>query len=545
MRRIAAVPRSVGLSIALVSFCRLVAQDASAADEPEAPPSEQIVIPDEPRAIDPASIVPERLARRATVEFTDASLNDVVGWLREEQGISTLVETTELQSAGISLGEPVSEQLDDEPLYLLLNRLRSIGVAWSYQDDVVRLTTPDVVAERVRTQPYHAGDLFDAGYNPDELIDTVRSAVDEPWGEVDGIGGDLQVLGDVLFVRQSERGQRKVAALLAALRNHGRRTFVLDEPQHFALREKLDTPVSVDWNNLPLVQAVGDLAQQTGARIRLDVAEFREHRVREREPVSLTLARQPLRVVLDVVLGPLELDWILSDGVLWITSADRAERSLKAAVFDVRDLSRDAEESEALLEAVTAQTNGPWEDTDGIGGTIVFPQPGTMVVLHTERELDAVLRLLEDYRTALRGSKRRTRTGEDPNEVVTRYYRLQARMAADVARTLPLRVQPGTWKDDDHPDAMGTVLQLASASELRDAQGKEIVAADEQRQAGRSAMVVDYAVLIVEHTRAAHHEIAQFLEKVERGDARETTFTGGGFGGGGFGGGFFSTPGRR
>ena len=51
--------------------------------------------------------------------------------------------------------------------------------------------------------------------------------------------GVVSFLGDVIFIRQTDNVQREVRGLLAALREHGRRTFSLDPPQHALLRQKL------------------------------------------------------------------------------------------------------------------------------------------------------------------------------------------------------------------------------------------------------------------------------------------------------------------
>ena len=254
-----------------------------------------------------------------------------------------------------------------------------------------------------------------------------------------------------------------------------------------------------------------------------------------------------MHVVLQAILSPLKLDWVLQDGVLWATSEEDALQTLKTAVFDVRDLCRNDEESAALHNAVIEYSGRPWESIDGIGGTLEFARPGTMVVIQTERQLDAVLQLLEDYRLALRNSKRRERPGEDPEEIVTRYYRLQTSVATDLGMWLPVLIEPGTWQDDEHPDAKGRVIQLASDTSVLDSEGNPVVAADGSEDDGRTALVVEHSTLIVTQTRAVHEEIAELIEKIKHGDQPTSGggLGGGGFGGGGFGGGFFSTRDRE
>ncbi|MBL8849237.1 MAG: hypothetical protein JNG89_06115 [Planctomycetaceae bacterium] len=547
MRRCLSTELTASILILLMYAPWLSAQtaDQELAAQPAATESTlDIVIPDEPRTIDPATLVPERLAQPATVEFADASLSEVVQWLRNEQTINTIVEDRILEEGNVSLAEPVTDRLDNQPVYLLLNRLRSIEVAWTFREGVLRLTTQEAADNDVVTKPYPVGDLFDAGYDPDQLTNAVESSTEAAWEGIDGIGGSIQILGDVLFVENTDAVHRKVSGLLSALRQHGRRTFVFDEPAHITMRDQLAGKTTVNFENVPLAHVLDELAVQSGLDIRMDGAALRENKIREREPVSVTLTDQPLRLVLESILSPLNLNWLLRDRVVWITTQDVADDANKAAVFDVRDLCRDTAESDALLDAITSQTSGRWQDTTGDGGSIDFPRDGTMVVLNTEDQLDSVLQLLENYRLALRSSKRRARPGEDPNEVITRYYRLQTRIADDVASALPMLVQLGTWRDGDHPDAQGSIQQLASGTSLLDAQGKSVVAAaEDEKPTGGAVIVVEHSVLIVRQTRAAHDEIEELISKIEHGDQPETGgLGGGGFGGGGFGGGFFSTP---
>lgn len=535
--RVAQLFRLIATSFA----CALSLASPLTVSAQQPPPTAELPeIPDEPRTIDPATLVPEKLAARATVDLAESSLREIAQWIQEHTGVPVLFDNRALSQEGIPLAEPVSDRLRDEPVYLLLNRLQSLGLAWFVEDDIIHITTADVAEERMRTRPYTVGDLLDTGYEPQKLIDAILSATAGPWEEFDGTGGSVERLGDVLFVRQTDPVQRQVGGLLEALRKHGVQTFALDPPQHIAMRQALEDNVRVDFVDTPLTTAVSELAEQTQVDIRLDLPALRENRVRDREPVSLTLADRNLRTVLHVLLAELELTWTLRDGVLWITTADRADEHHKTAVYDVRDLCRDEPESIELQSAIEQQTTGPWENVDGTGGTIVFARPGTMVVRHTEDALREIRDLLRRYREALRASKPRERDVIDPEEVITRYYRTHDKVADSLAQILPLLVKPDTWQNEFRPDASGTVLKVASAPELSDAAGRALPAGSEG-PANAAAWVVPRAVLIIRQSRAAHDEIAEVIRRVEQGDPLPSSEEPeGGFGGGGFGGGFFS-----
>lgn len=532
--------RALTLCVLLVPPISAIAQETqqpAASTEPEIPE-----ISDEPRTINPATIVPEKLAAAATVVFTEASLREIAETIENDRGFPVLFDNAALSEERIPLGEPVTDRLDDEPLYLLLNRLRSLGLAWYLQDEILTISTARVVKEKMSTRPYNAGDLFDAGYAPDDLSETILSAIDAPWEMEEGEGGSYEWLGDVLFVRQNDLAHRQIMGLLAALRNHSRRTFAYDPPQHAALREKLDQNVEVAFVDTPLRRAIEELAEQTGADIRLDTPALRESRVRDREPVSLTLSGRKLETVLHVLLADLQLRWILRDGVLWITNADTANGFQKTAVFDVRDLCRDAGESAELRSAIFSQTFGPWEEFEGYGGTITFAKPGTMVVKQTETQLEKILELLKSYRTALRASKRRDRDAVDPQEFITRYYLMHQGIAGDLSMYLPALVERETWQSEN-PDAQGYLYKLTSRPGLIDSGGRLLrTTANSDDEASGDALVIPQAVLIIHQTRKTHEEIAKIIERIQNGDPPEPQDASGGIGGGGggFGGGFFS-----
>jgi len=318
------------------------------------------------------------------------------------------------------------------------------------------------------------------------------------------------------------------------------------------LREKLQQNVDVKFQDVPLFRAVEELAAKSGADIRLDMPSLREVRVRDREPVSLVLTERKLSTVLGVLLSDHGLTWILRDGVLWITSRDKADSQMKTAVYDVRDLCSNSDESDALADAIMNQTSGPWTNVDGTGGDTVFAKSGTLVVRQTERGLREVLELLETYRKALRVSKPRDRDVVDPKEVVTRYYRMYDGIAEDLQKLLPQLVLPESWKSEQKPASPGTILKVASGPELLGSKGQTVVTPGSgAAKTQANSLVVPRAVIIVRQSRQAHDEIAKVIRLVENGDPPPITGmglggiggAGGGMGGGGsFGSGFFSVP---
>ena len=365
--------------------------------EDSAPARTLPAIPEEPQTVDPASLLPEKLASKATVDFEDSSLREVAQWVQKHTSITVLLDKTALSGANIPLDAPVNDRLSDAPVYLLLNRLASLGLAWFIDDDVVHITTAQNAAQRKRTQSCTISDLLDDGYEPQKVMQAMQSLPDALWEQIDGTGGTVEQLGEALSVRQTASVHREISGLLAALRKHGEQTYTLDPTEHIEIRKSLNKKLNVQFVDTALASVVSQLGRQTGIDIRVDTPAHG----RLRDPVSLKVADRKLRTVLHALLAELKLSLTLRDGVLWITTADRAERYQKMAVYDVRDLCRDEHEATELQSAIELQTVGQWQSADGTGGRILFPRLGTMLVLQTE-----------DVHLEIRGLLRRLRASK-------------------------------------------------------------------------------------------------------------------------------------
>lgn len=500
------------------------AEGKGKAKEPERP---KFVIPDEPKTIDPAQfepLIPPKLAAKATAAFEGASLREVVEWLNG-QGIPTLLDESGLEEAAITSDAPIDDRLTDEPVYFLLDRLDSLDLDWYLDDGIVHLTSRESADERMTTLSHNVGDLYDAGYDGSTLIDLITSMIDpESWPEFGGTGSaSIRGLGDVLFVSQSQRNHRQILGLLAALRKHGRMTYIAEPPQHevlrTALREKI---VSAEFRGTRLEQAMNDLATQAGVAIRLDETGLEEVAMTRRSPVDLTLKETRLATTLEAIVSDMDLDWILKGGAIVITSRETADVETKTAVFDVRDLTIDDRERSALIDAITSTLDPEsWPEFGGTGNaSIRMPKLGVLVVSQSERNLAAVADLLSRYREAITLSKpRKPRDEKDPNEVITVYYRMPKQMAHELATGLPALVEPGTWNKAENDELRGKVIEIASSPDMT---------------AGLSEALAARSTLIVTHTRATHEKIEKTIRRITNGDQQATPMA---MGMGGFGGG--------
>ena len=76
-------------------------------------------------------------------------------WLRDNQQLVVLLNNNTLSEIGVLSSEPISDRLDNGPVYLLLNRLRSLDLAWYFQDNIVHITSAEDAESRLNTVSYN------------------------------------------------------------------------------------------------------------------------------------------------------------------------------------------------------------------------------------------------------------------------------------------------------------------------------------------------------------------------------------------------------
>lgn len=116
----------LGIVLILISVCHrtLHAQGEPASDTSDAP-----------RTIDPATLIADKLAEKASVDLSDSSLRELVDWLQTEHGLVVLLDKNELARIRVSPAEPIDDRLEEAPLYLLLNRLSILNIDWFFANE--------------------------------------------------------------------------------------------------------------------------------------------------------------------------------------------------------------------------------------------------------------------------------------------------------------------------------------------------------------------------------------------------------------------------
>ncbi|HTU26701.1 MAG TPA: hypothetical protein VMF30_14935 [Pirellulales bacterium] len=104
------------------------------------------------------------------------------------------------------------------------------------------------------------------------------------------------------------------------------------------IQKALDEETSFDFTELPLDQVVAYLKDKHGIEIQLDTKVLEEASIGIDTPVTRSLSGITLRSALRLMLGALDLTYVIKDEVLLITTPDKANNELQTKVYPVADL---------------------------------------------------------------------------------------------------------------------------------------------------------------------------------------------------------------
>lgn len=105
------------------------------------------------------------------------------------------------------------------------------------------------------------------------------------------------------------------------------------------VREKLRSPVAVNFNQRPLNQAVKTLSEMVGVNIIIEDLGLAAEGFRFDQPVTLETSHEvQLKSALDLILKPLNLTYVVDNDYIRITSAQLAKPTKRNVSYPVKDL---------------------------------------------------------------------------------------------------------------------------------------------------------------------------------------------------------------
>ncbi|MBL8851383.1 MAG: hypothetical protein JNG89_16995 [Planctomycetaceae bacterium] len=505
--------------------------------------------------IDPGRFMPEWSTKPVDGEFVDTPLTEVLSYFSQMLGVNMMLDNRALSEVGLTGEELITVSVHQTPAYAALNQVfHNVGgteLAWVTADEVIKVTTKEAVDNLLNTRYHNVRDLLDAGYTHEQLANLIAQLTAGPWEKTDGLGGVVSDFGDLLIVRNSERSLAEAECVLAGLRSPSRVRWIGEPEMHARLYAALDEKTDIDLSDASLRDAVAYLSEQHHIPMGIDVAALADEGMTGDETISLVVNGIRLGSALRLMLesGGTPLDILVRDGVMWVTTQEVAQNELDVVIYNVEDITGDDQEQMGRLQRVIAdQTEGPWESVDGLGGVMITLRPDSFACSQSARGQDEVAAVLEVVRNSLQqsGGDRKYLTA-GPVKLESRFYRMDAETAEDMARLIPELIEAGTWRvpgfngpskeEAIAAGQLGSIHQLSAGQMLlkiesgdmidvpdaepnKGSEHPENVQAREAAVAAANAQVavVPQAVLIITHQPAVLNEVSRFLKSLLSGD---------------------------
>jgi type II secretory pathway component GspD/PulD (secretin) len=150
------------------------------------------------------------------------------------------------------------------------------------------------------------------------------------------------------------------------------------------IRHALNQPLHLNFRQTPLREAVFYVQQALNIPIVLNQKRLEEAGIDVDKPVTLNAPEGPARLMLELVLEPLKLTYLIREEVLQITTPEDSESQLITRIYDVRPLlatTFNYDSLPKLIEDTIEQSS--WATVGGPGSTHIFQD--LLIVGQTEQ----------------------------------------------------------------------------------------------------------------------------------------------------------------
>jgi len=254
-----------------------------------------------------------------------------------------------------------------------------------------------------------------------------------------------------------------------------------EAPAEEKLLKALDKPTTVEFIDLPLEDCLTFLHDYHGINIWIDRHTLTDEGVALDAPVSLKLADAKLESILNLILGPHELDWIIQDEVLKITTRAWAQQHPEVRTHPVQALLDAGHTPEELIDAITSCIEPElWSKAERAFG--ISHSGGVLVVRGSQRVQTEIAQLLAELDEIAEEDEKAPGKRERDAVVSVKAYPTRQQRSEHLAITLQSLVAEKTWSGHG---GEGMIYPLEG-------------------------------ILVVRQTAAVHRSIQQLLAQVDR-----------------------------
>jgi hypothetical protein len=247
-----------------------------------------------------------------------------------------------------------------------------------------------------------------------------------------------------------------------------------------ALLEALAKPTTVEFQDLPLEDCLTFLREYHNINIWLDRGSLTDEGVALDQPITLKLAGVSLESVLHLLLQPVQLEWVIQDEVMKITTVSWTRKHPETRTYDVHNLIEAGHTPEELMASITKCIE-PASWTGKEATAAIAHTAGILVIRQSQPVHGEIGRLLEDLDTAADAAEDEDAEKGGKNAVVSvKVYPTGAQSPEQLAECLKEFVASKSWTN----------------------------------QGGKGKVLAMRGKLVIEQTAGVHRAIQQFISQV-------------------------------
>jgi hypothetical protein len=378
--------------------------------------------------------------RRLSLDVREVRLGDVIDNVRDQVGCNILVDQPALEEEGVTLDTPVTAHLKDAQLGRGLNRiLEQYNLTYLVTHGVILITSQLESGNSLVFQVYPVADLVWRGEpNGEQVIDfeplvkTLQEAIfPNSWSCVGGAGTVQPFVPSLsLAINQTRAAHEGIPKVLASLRKarlvtdqskpstvahearkpktqlSDRDLLVASEREIEIQRTTRELIITLNFNQLPLSEAIHFLSECSNLPIDLDRPSLEEEGVTVDTPISMKVSGVRLDDALHLLLRQYNLTWTVKHDVIFITSQLTAGNDLSSHCYPVRDLvvlSTDEarwsvfhDQLQEIIENVVSPNS--WSKVGGAGTVNYFPASQCLTISQTQSVHEQISALLAALR---------------------------------------------------------------------------------------------------------------------------------------------------
>ena len=179
----------------------------------------------------------------------------------------------------------------------------------------------------------------------------------------------------------------------------------------------------------------------------IDAPTLADEGISSDQPVKCHLHKLPLGICLKKLLEPLQLTYVVEEGVLVITTIARADETLSIRVYDISNCHKITKPLSyaRLLSTLADLTSGKWLELEGEGGQAELLSSKHLLVLQTQQVHSEIELLIEELSADKTGSPAKS-------PITLRVYTApDTETAVDLVKILP-RILGNAWIENGSAD---------------------------------------------------------------------------------------------